>query len=141
VAFEAMRDGSRRAMRTSSVSAMKDARVVVSRSHRAPTLEAGLAMLGAREATTFGSAGIKASLVAGGEADVYLQPGRAGKRWDACAPEAIVLAAGGAFSDTRGVPIEYASGELENAFGLVATNAALADAARAPFQSADRPRG
>ena len=49
----------------------------------------------------YGSSG-QGVLVATGQADVYLQPGRAGKRWDACAPEAIVRAAGGDVTDAHG---------------------------------------
>jgi 3'(2'), 5'-bisphosphate nucleotidase len=60
--------------------------------------------------------------VATGVHDVYVQPGRAGFRWDACATEALVRAAGGECTDADGTRIEYASGELENTRGLVATN-------------------
>jgi 3'(2'), 5'-bisphosphate nucleotidase len=134
-AHEIAKDGSRRALRVSNVASMKDARVVVSRSRRSPALDAALVTLAPREIVPIGSSGIKAAYVATGEADVYLQPGVAGKRWDACGPEAIVRAAGGMFTDVRGVAFEYSSGELENAFGLLATGSPLFDAARAPFQS------
>jgi 3'(2'), 5'-bisphosphate nucleotidase len=134
-AHEVARDGSRRALHVSETASMKDARIVVSRSRRSPALDAALVTLAPREVSPIGSSGIKAAYVATGEADVYLQPGVAGKRWDACGPEAIVRAAGGVFTDVRGVPFEYSSGELENAFGLLATGSRLFDAARAPFQS------
>lgn len=140
-AWEIAADGARRRLRVSAVDSMQDARIVVSRSHRPASLDAALATFAPREVKTVGSAGIKAALVAAGEADVYLQPGKAGKRWDACAPEAIVRAAGGVFTDTRGEAFDYASRAIENAFGLVATNASLAVVARAPFRSADLPRG
>ncbi len=136
-AHEIAADGSRRVLRVSDVASMKDARVVVSRSHRPPSLDAAIAALAPRSVTPTGSSGIKAALVAAGEADVYLQPGVAGKRWDACGPEAIVRAAGGVFTDVRGVAFEYASGQLENASGLLAATPRLYDAARAPFRSAD----
>jgi len=136
--FEIARDGSRRALRVSETADVRDARVVVTRSHRAPALDAALAKLGARAVVPTGSAGIKAALVASGEADIYLQPGRAGKRWDSCAPEAIVAGAGGVFSDTRALAFEYASGEIENARGLLASNARLASAVQALFRSEDR---
>jgi 3'(2'), 5'-bisphosphate nucleotidase len=77
--------------------------------------------------TPFGS-GVKGALVAAGAADVYLQVGRAGKRWDVCAPEAILVAAGGAMTDAEGKPLDYASRELENTGGIVGTNGALHDA-------------
>ena len=49
-------------------------------------------------------------------------PGRAGLRWDACATEALVNAAGGRCTDADGQPIDYSSEELVNTRGLVATN-------------------
>jgi len=51
-----------------------------------------------------------------------LHPGRAGMRWDACATDALVCAAGGTFSNADGVPIDYAAQDLVNAGGLLATN-------------------
>jgi 3'(2'), 5'-bisphosphate nucleotidase len=55
-------------------------------------------------------------------------------RWDACASDALVRAAGGECTEVDGRPFEYASGELVNARGLVATNgrvhAATLDALR-----------
>jgi 3'(2'), 5'-bisphosphate nucleotidase len=64
-------------------------------------------------------------LVATGVHDVYLQPGRAGFRWDACAAEGIVRAAGGELTDVDGARIDYASGELENRRGMVACHSAI----------------
>lgn len=138
--YEIAADGSRRVLRVSDVASMKDARVVVSRSHRPASLDAALATLSPRVVTPTGSSGIKAALVAAGEADVYLQPGIAGKRWDACAPEAIVRAAGGVFTNIRGAFFDYANGELENASGLLATTPRLFAAAWEPFQSGDPSR-
>ena len=55
--------------------------------HRAASARSRLALTAARAS--------RRALVATGEADVYLQPGEAGMRWDACATEALVRAAGG----------------------------------------------
>jgi 3'(2'), 5'-bisphosphate nucleotidase len=56
-------------------------------------------------------------------------------RWDACSSDALVRAAGGVCSELDGSVFEYASGELVNARGLLATNerlhAALVGALRA----------
>ena len=78
-----------------------------------------------RKVAPCGSAGVKGIRIAAGEAGIYSQPGRAGKRWDSCAPEAIVVAAGGAATDERGNAFEYASGELSNDHGFIATNGKL----------------
>lgn len=124
-AFEVAEDGSRRAIHVRSTASLADAEVLVSRSHRGPMLEEQAKKLGVRALTPRGGAGVKASRVACAESDVYFQPGRAGKRWDACAPEAIVRAAGGVFTDEDGEPIDYANERLENAHGLVAANPVL----------------
>ena len=72
-------------------------------------------------------------MVACGEADLYFQPGMAGKLWDSCGPEAIVRAAGGHVSDTRGLPLAYRGAELANAHGFVVSNGALHDEALKRF--------
>jgi 3'(2'), 5'-bisphosphate nucleotidase len=84
-----------------------------------------VAALGVTHIVPRGSAGLKAADVASGRADLYLQPGHAGKRWDTCAPEAIVAASGGIASDAAGRPIDYAGPELTNTRGFLATNPKL----------------
>ena len=42
-----------------------------------------------------------------GEADAYVYASKGTKRWDTCAPEAILLAAGGAVTDILGNEIQY----------------------------------
>ena len=119
--------GARRTIAVSSVDELNRARVVSSRSHRSPTLERALSLLGARDLVPLGSAGLKGAEIASGRAEIYVGTGRAGKRWDACAVDALVTAAGGRFTDSFGVPVDYRSASLENDRGLVATNARLYD--------------
>jgi 3'(2'), 5'-bisphosphate nucleotidase len=69
-----------------------------------------------------GSAGLKGTLVASAAVEAYVAPGYAGKRWDACAADALVTAAGGTFTDTFGDPIDYRASSLSNDRGLLATN-------------------
>jgi 3'(2'), 5'-bisphosphate nucleotidase len=117
--------GEREAIHVSGISSLTEAELVVSRSRRLESLDAAAARLGVRKVTACGSAGLKAVRVAVGEADAYAQPGRAGKLWDACAPEAIVVAAGGRVSDAWGKPFDYRSNDLELAGGFLATSPAL----------------
>ena len=63
-----------------------------------------------------------ASAHARGAHDAYVQSGPAGMRWDACSSDALVLAAGGAFTDCDGTPIDYKAPDIVNSRGLVATN-------------------
>jgi 3'(2'), 5'-bisphosphate nucleotidase len=124
-AFEVMANGDRKPIHVSSVASMADAELLVSRSHRSAELDGAAARLGVRQITQCGGAGIKAARIACGEAEIYAQPGRAGKLWDSCAPDAIVRAAGGTWTDAFGVPIVYTTEKLENARGLLATNGPL----------------
>ena len=122
----------------STVGALGDARIVGSRSHRNPALEQALGALGARELVALGSAGLKASVVAHGSADAYVAPHYAGKRWDACAADALITAAGGKLTDSRGQLIDYRSERLDNDRGVVASNGLLHDAI---IERLERARG
>jgi 3'(2'), 5'-bisphosphate nucleotidase len=123
-AFE-LGGGSRKDIHVSRVGTLEEARVVVSRSHRSETTAEVIARLTAAKVDHVGSAGVKGTLVACGEADVYVHPGVAGKLWDTCAPEAIVRAAGGHVTDATGVELDYRGGQLANARGVLMTNGAL----------------
>jgi 3'(2'), 5'-bisphosphate nucleotidase len=127
-AFEVFADGTRAAIHPTEERDLAKARIVVSRSHRTRDVEGRLAALGAGALVPCGGAGVKAAKVACGEADAYVQPGYAGKRWDTCAPEAIVRAAGGRVSDARGHELVYGTSALVNDAGLVMSSPALYDA-------------
>lgn len=129
----------RRPLRVSRTVDPAQARLVASRSHREPLLDEVIARLAPGCVVPMGSAGVKAAAVAAAEADAYLQPGRAGKRWDTCAPEAIVKAAGGAVSDAGGAPLDYRAPDLENSRGLVVTNSLLHEAVLRAIADARRP--
>lgn len=117
--------GARQRITVSDVSALGEARVVASRSHRSPDLERAFDLLGGRELIALGSAGLKGSEIAMGKAEIYVGPGRAGKLWDACAVDAIVCAAGGEFSDVYGERYDYRANSLDNTRGILATNGRL----------------
>jgi 3'(2'), 5'-bisphosphate nucleotidase len=127
-AYEILADGTRARIHPTVEVDVSRARVVVSRSHRSRDDEGRLTKLGAKELVPCGSAGIKAARVACGEADAYVQPRYAGKRWDSCAPEAIVRAAGGRVTDAAGRDLVYGTSALANDAGLVVTNGPLHDA-------------
>ncbi|MBK8996682.1 MAG: 3'(2'),5'-bisphosphate nucleotidase CysQ [Myxococcales bacterium] len=118
-------DGTRRPLGVSATATLSEARVLSTRSHRSPALEAALAALGVRRLDALGSAGLKCAEVAAGTADAYVAPARAGSRWDVCAGEAIIHAAGGRFTDAFGEPIDYLSESLVNERGIVASNGHL----------------
>lgn len=120
--------GARTALSTSDVAILGDARIVASRSHRSEKMEHALRMLGVGDVIALGSAGLKGVAVARGDAEAYVTPGYAGKRWDACAADAVVHAAGGRFTDAWGRPIDYRGEKLANDQGVLATNGTLHDA-------------
>jgi 3'(2'), 5'-bisphosphate nucleotidase len=117
--------GAETPIHVSRVTALADAELVVSRSRRQDSLDTAAERLGVRKVTPCGSAGLKAVRVACGEADAYVQPAPAGKLWDACAPEAIVVAAGGRVSDARGHSLDYRSEQIVLDRGFLATTPAL----------------
>jgi 3'(2'), 5'-bisphosphate nucleotidase len=142
-AYELDAGGQRKAIHVSAKADLNGARVLVSRSHLPEVARESMARLGL-VTVPCGSAGVKSAKIACGEGDLYAQPGRAGNLWDACAPEAVVRAAGGVwrtFTPRRGRPKEavpaprgqrdgydYARELLANDEGVISGNAALVDA-------------
>jgi 3'(2'), 5'-bisphosphate nucleotidase len=116
------REGKREPISVSQVTRVDEGRLVGSRSHRSPSLERVLTQLAPREVRVLGSAGLKGTLVAAGEVEAYVAPGYAGQRWDACAADALVTAAGGLLTNTHGERIDYRAESLRNDRGLLASN-------------------
>ncbi|HVY31300.1 MAG TPA: 3'(2'),5'-bisphosphate nucleotidase CysQ [Polyangiaceae bacterium] len=123
-----VREGRREPITVSSIGDVTQSRLVGSRSHRSAKLEQALAKLSPREVLVMGSAGLKGTLVASAEVEAYVAPGYAGKRWDACAADALVTAAGGKLTDTYGDAIDYRSASISNDRGLIASNGLVHDA-------------
>jgi len=114
--------GKQEAIRVSDIADVSQGRLVGSRSHRGPALERALKRLNPREVLVMGSAGLKGTLVASAHVEAYVAPGYAGQRWDACAADALVTAAGGKLTDTHGDAIDYRAPSLRNDRGLIASN-------------------
>jgi len=102
-----------------------DIRLVASKSHRGPEIDAVRAALAIKNELNIGGVGMKMSLVASGACDLYVYPGDKTKLWDSCAPEAILTAAGGRVSDLSGNLLRYDEPELYNKRGLIASNGPL----------------
>jgi 3'(2'), 5'-bisphosphate nucleotidase len=124
-AWEVAADGSRRPIGVSPLASLAGASVVVSRSRATEQAKAWALSMGASQVVQHGSSGLKGVLIATGVYDVYLQPGNGGMRWDACATEALVRAAGGECTQEDGSPFDYRDENLVNARGLIATNGRL----------------
>jgi 3'(2'), 5'-bisphosphate nucleotidase len=132
-AWEVSPGGARTPIHVSSRETLEGATFVISRSRAPDRVDTFVASLAGRPAVPHGSSGLKGVLVALGEADVYVQPGRAGMRWDACATDALVRAAGGKLTELHGAELDYKNGEIGNERGMLATNGKLHRAAVEAF--------
>lgn len=125
-AFRYEADGSKKTLGPLEDRNLGEARVVSSRSRREATLnKEALGRLAPREIIPLGSAGLKGAAVADGRADIYLAPGFAGCLWDSCAPEALIVAAGGVYTDAHGKLLDYRATTVENHRGAVAAGPRL----------------
>lgn len=100
-------------------------RLLASRSHRTRASETVQAELGITEVVAMGSVGVKCGALVEGAGDLYVHASRVSSRWDICAPEAIVRAAGGVLTDLAGEPYRYDGEELQNSRGILACGQAL----------------
>ena len=114
--------GKKSPLRVSDVSDPAKLRLVVSRSHRSAETDQLVRELGIAEERASGSVGLKIGLIAEREADVYVHISNKSSAWDACAPDAILRAAGGVFADLFGERFVYGRGEIQNVRGIFACN-------------------
>lgn len=116
--------------RVSSVATLSDATLLVSRSHRSDRLLDAARRLPGTAQIVCGSVGVKAARIASSQADlfIYLHQPHGARLWDACGPEAVVIAAGGRCTDARGRSIDYARNSLELTDGLVVSNGLVHEA-------------
>jgi 3'(2'), 5'-bisphosphate nucleotidase len=117
--------GERSALHTSALAAPPGIRLVASKTHRTPRVDAVKRALGVTDELNVGSVGLKIGLVSEGARDLYVYTGGRTKIWDSCGPEAILRAAGGSITDLDGNPLVYDQPELYNRRGIVASNGPL----------------
>jgi 3'(2'), 5'-bisphosphate nucleotidase len=122
--------GARRALTVSSEASPARLKLVVSRSHRPDSIEQIMQGLGATQEMPSGSVGVKVGLIAEQLADLYVHVSDKSSLWDACAPEAILHAAGGRFVHVDGTQVQYATADVQNRRGILACNAASYAAVR-----------
>lgn len=99
-------------------------RLAASRSHRSPRMDRVVKALGIKEEVNRGSVGVKVGLIVEKQCDLYVHLSPRTKQWDTCAPEAILIEAGGRLTDLFGYPLSYNSPEVQNRNGIVASNGA-----------------
>ncbi len=98
--------------------------LVASRNHRDQRLEQLVGALELGSSLAVGSVGCKVATILRGDTDLYISlSGRsAPKDWDMAAPEAVLRAAGGAFSHADGRPLTYNTGDVRQAGCLIASH-------------------
>lgn len=119
--------GRTQALSVSERRSPEELRLVVSRSHRNRYADLFKERTGIANETRTGSVGLKVGLIAEQQADVYVHITDRSSLWDACAPEAILRAAGGRFTRLNGEPHRYGLDELRNLGGILASNAVAYD--------------
>ncbi|XP_003744262.1 3'(2'),5'-bisphosphate nucleotidase 1 [Galendromus occidentalis] len=96
--------------------------ITTTRSHSSPTINACIEAMKPTEVIRVGGAGHKVLLLIEGQAHAYVFPSPGCKKWDTCAPEALLEAAGGALTDIHGSKILYhADVDHPNWGGVLAT--------------------
>jgi 3'(2'), 5'-bisphosphate nucleotidase len=100
-----------------------DLHALLSVNHFLPYMTSILTALEVDTKTHIGGIGVKAGMLAEGTGDYFLTLGNLGE-WDVCAPEIIVLEAGGSVTDQHGDPIRYDMPDSKINNGVVFTNGA-----------------
>ncbi|GFR21450.1 3'(2'),5'-bisphosphate nucleotidase 1 [Trichonephila clavata] len=96
--------------------------ITTTRSHSNPVINSTIAAMKPDEVLKVGGAGHKVLLLIEGKAHAYVFPSKGCKKWDTCAPEALLHAFGGKLTDIYGEAIKYhATVEHLNARGVLAT--------------------
>lgn len=111
----------------SNVTALKDAKLVASKSHRSTTIDRVKAVLGINNEHNLGSIGLKLGVIAMGERDLYVNPSSKCSVWDTCAPCAILEAAGGKLTNLWGEPLRYDQQDVGHRLGMIASNGHIHD--------------
>jgi 3'(2'), 5'-bisphosphate nucleotidase len=114
-------------LHVSDVRELSAIRMVASKSHRDETIDHVRARLGITDELNVGSVGLKLGLIARGVRDLYVNPAGHSKLWDACAPEALLVEAGGRLTDVTGAPLAFRGEALGNLRGLIASNGLVHD--------------
>ncbi|MCE5228338.1 3'(2'),5'-bisphosphate nucleotidase CysQ [bacterium] len=113
----------RRPIQVSTRTQLQDMRSVVSNANRTSRLMRLIHSLNLENYWHVGSLGVKLSIIAEGDAELYinLALGKS-KEWDIAAPHLILAEAGGTLTDLNGAPISYNKPDVYNRAGLLATN-------------------
>ncbi|CAK1583705.1 unnamed protein product [Parnassius mnemosyne] len=95
--------------------------ITTTRSHSNPMVEKALQVMNANQILRVGGAGYKVLQLLEGVASIYVFASGGCKKWDTCAPEAVLSAAGGKLTDIFGNYYKYGPSESRpNKTGVLA---------------------
>lgn len=115
--------GEPRRLQVSDREPVSKMKAVISNSHKTSDLSALVETMGFAGVLSIGSIGIKCSLIAAAEGDVYINLAKGKCReWDICAPEIILTEAGGILTGLDGSAITYNKEDVYDRRGLLASN-------------------
>jgi len=114
--------GETKRVSVSDLKAPRAMRLVVSRSHRSPLVDAIMQALEIEQDVKSGSVGLKVGLQVKQDSDLYIHPNSKTKEWDTAAPQIILEEAGGKMTDCWGAPLSYNKEDTYNRKGFVASN-------------------
>jgi 3'(2'), 5'-bisphosphate nucleotidase len=118
------RDGVRTPIEVSEHADPHKLSLIVSRSHRPSATSELMSRLGIEREISSGSVGLKVGQIALRHADLYVHMSDKSSAWDTCAPEAVLIAANGRFTDLAGEAIKYGVPDVRTRHGILACNAA-----------------
>ncbi|KAK8763551.1 hypothetical protein V5799_033840 [Amblyomma americanum] len=96
--------------------------ITTTRSHSSPIINSCIESMKPDEVLRVGGAGHKVLLLIEGKAHAYVFPSKGCKKWDTCAPEAILHATGGLLTDIHGNRLQYHKDvDHVNSGGVLAT--------------------
>ena len=114
-------DGHTTRLRVSRVADPAQMHLVASCSHYSALIEAARQALGIELVNKMGSVGLKVVLVARGDCDLYLAT-TVSKEWDICAPQVLLMEAGGVLTNLCGEPLVYNKPDVTEWRGLIGSN-------------------
>lgn len=98
----------------------KELTLVTTKSHGSKQVEEMISLLQVDKVVRVGGAGYKILTVIDNKSDIYAYPTRGTKKWDTCAPDAILRYCGGLLTDFLGNEIDYSNnGDVVNRGVLV----------------------
>lgn len=120
--FSSTNGGERKQLFVSDLTDIRSMCIAVSRNHPSSRMKQIIAHFGFERSVRRGSVGLKVSLIADREADLYIHPSPRTKLWDTCAPQIVLEEAGGKMTDLFGFDLRYDKRDLYNRNGILATN-------------------